>query len=153
MATITYNPLVIKEVINRNYTFADLSKRFEGVDSSTGNIFCPFHENHDTPAAKMYWDENREIWVLHCFGECHRNFTAYDYVERIFCEKYQKYQSPLHFLRANMASGKLGTQLDFYQKNVAELIESYENEKKIYIDNLFIETGNTIDFIEALYTA
>ena len=153
MASINYNPLIIKEVINRNFTFADLSKRFEGVDSSTGNIFCPFHENHDTPAAKMYWDENREIWIIHCFGECHRNFTAYDYVERIFCEKYQKYQSPLHFLRANMAEGKLGTQLDLYQKNMAELMESYENEKKIYIDNLYVETGNTIDFIEALYTA
>ena len=153
MALITYNPLVIKEVINRNFTFADLSKRFEGVDSSTGNIFCPFHENHDTPAAKMYWDENREIWIIHCFGECHRNFTAYDYVERIFCEKYQKYQSPLQFLRANMSEGKLGTQLEFYQKNVSDLLESYESEKKIYIDNLYTETGNIVDFIEALYTA
>jgi hypothetical protein len=153
MATITYNPLVIKEVINKNFTFADLSKRFEGVDDSTGNIFCPFHENHDTPAAKMYWDETKEIWIIHCFGECHRNFTAYDYVKRIFCEKYQKYQSPLQFLRANMSEGKLGTQLELYQSNLNDLVESYENEKKIYIDNLFIETGNTIDFIEALYTA
>lgn len=153
MATETYSNFVIKEVINRNFTFADLSKRFEGVDSSTGNIFCPFHENHDTPAAKMYWDTEREIWILHCFGECHRNFTAYDYVERIFCQKYQKYNSPLQFLRANMPEGKLGTQLDFYQKNANLMMESYENEKRTYIDNLFEETGNIEDFIEALYTA
>ena len=153
MTTTSYNPLVIKEVINRNFTFADLSKKFEGVDSSTGNIFCPFHENHDTPAAKMYWDEERELWIIHCFGECHRNFTAYDYVERIFCEKYQKYQSPLHFLRASMPESKLGVQLDLYQKNVSLLIEAYENEKRNYIDNLFVETGNIIDFIEQLYTA
>ena len=153
MTTIAYNPLVIREVINRNFTFADLSKRFIGVDSSTGNIFCPFHENHDTPAAKMYWDDTREIWILHCFGECHRNYTAYDYVEKILCEKYQNYNNPLQFLRARMPEGKLGTQLDFYQKNIAELFEAYENEKKTYIDNLYIETGNTIDFIEALYTA
>ena len=153
MPSISYNPLVIREVINRNFTFADLSKRFEGVDSSTGNIFCPFHENHDTPAAKMYWDDTHEIWILHCFGECHRNFTAYDYVEKIFCEKYQKYSNPLQFLRANMPEARLGTQLDFYQKNVSELIESYENEKKTYIDNLYTETGNIIDFIEKLYTA
>ena len=52
-----------------------------------------------------------------------------------------------------MSEGKLGTQLEFYQKNVNDLIESYENEKKIYIDNLYTETGNTVDFIEALYTA
>ena len=153
MPSISYSPLVIREVINRNFTFADLSKRFEGVDSSTGNIFCPFHENHDTPAAKMYWDEVREIWVLHCFGECHRSFTAYDYVERIFCEKYQKYTSPLQFLRMNMPEAKLGTQLDFYQKNAAMLMEAYENEKRAYIDNLYVETGNIIDFIEKLYTA
>ena len=153
MATATYSNFVIKEVINKNFTFADLSKRFEGVDSSTGNIFCPFHENHDTPAAKMYWDTEREIWILHCFGECHRNFTAYDYVERIFCQKYQKYNSPLQFLRANMPESKLGTQLDFYQKNANLMMESYENEKRTYIDNLFEETGNIEDFIEALYTA
>ena len=153
MTATNYNTLVVKEVINRNFTFADLSKRFEGVDSSTGNIFCPFHENHETPAAKMYWDEDRGLWILHCFGECHRNFTAYDYVNRILCNKYQKYQSPLHFLRVRMPEGKLGVQLDFYQKNVSELLESYENEKKLYIDNLYTETGNTIDFIEALYTA
>ena len=153
MTAITYNPLVLREVINQNFTFADLSKKFEGVDSSTGNIFCPFHENHDTPAAKMYWDDVKGIWIIHCFGECHRNFTAYDYVERIFCEKYQKYNSPLQFLKANMPESKLGTQLDFYQKNVSELMEAYENEKKIYIDNTFAETGNIVDFIEALYTA
>ena len=152
MTLVTYNPLVIKEVVNKNFTFADLSKRFEGVDSSTGNIYCPFHENHDTPAAKMYWDEDRQIWILHCFSE-HRNFTAYDYVNQIFCQKYQKYQSPLHFLKESMPQGTLGVQLELYQKNIADLLESYENERKAYIDNLYMETGNMTDFIEALYTA
>lgn len=153
MTTTSYNPLVIKEIVNKNFTFADLSKKFEGVDSSTGNIFCPFHENHSTPAAKMYWNENRGIWIIHCFGECHRNFTAYDYVERILCEKYQKYQSPLHFLKVKMSEGILSTQLNLYQKNIDSLLESYENEKRNYIDNLYVETGNIIDFIEKLYTA
>jgi hypothetical protein len=153
MTITTYNTAVIKEVINKNFTFADLSPRFKGVDSSTGNIFCPFHENHDTPAAKMYWDEDKGIWILHCFGECHRNFTAYDYVDRIFCRKYQKYSSPLQFLRVNMPENKLGAQLDFYQKSINNLFDIHENEKKIYIDNTYAETGNVTDFIEALYTA
>ena len=69
MATTTYNYLVIREIINRNFTFADLSKRFEGVDSSTGNIYCPFHENHDTPAAKMYWDDYVEQQGTECAFE------------------------------------------------------------------------------------
>ena len=62
-----YDSRAIKRVINENFTFADLSLRFKGVDSSTGNIFCPFHENTETPAAKMYWDEERGIWRLQLY--------------------------------------------------------------------------------------
>ena len=148
-----YDNRAIKRVINQNFTFADLSKRFIGVDSSTGNIFCPFHENTDTPAAKMYWDDERGIWVLHCFGECHRNFTAYDYIDLILCKKYQKYNSPLHFLKLNMPEYKLGNQLEVAQKYINEETITLIEEKKNYIDNLYIETGNIVDFIEKLYTA
>lgn len=153
MAVEKYDRRVIKEVINKNFTFADLSKRFQGVDESTGNIFCPFHENSETPAAKMYWDEEREIWVLYCFGECHRHFTTYDYVNLILCNKYQKYSSPYHFLKVNMPDNKLGMQLEFCKKNVDEYLETSLDEKKAYIDNTYMETGNIADFIEALYTA
>ena len=148
-----YTPKAIKQVINDNFTFADLSSRFKGVDSSTGNIFCPFHENTDTPAAKMYWDEERGIWIIHCFGECHRNFTTYDYVDLILCKKYQKYLSPLHFLKLNMPEYKLGNQLELAQKRVNEGIVTVLEERKNYIDNLYVETGNIVDFIERLYTA
>lgn len=148
-----YNREVIKQVINRNFTFADLSPRFKGVDSSTGNIFCPFHDNHETPAAKMYWNDEEEMWVLHCFGECHRSYTAFDYVERILCEKYQKYISPFHFLKLRMPEGQLGMQLELYKKYVDEWMATTIDEKRAYIDNLFVEKGNIIDFIEELYTA
>ena len=145
--------LIIKEVINQNFTFADLSKKFEGVDSSTGNIYCPFHDNHDTPAAKMYWDDEKEIWILHCFGECHRNYTAYDYVNLIFCQKYQRYNSPLQFLKANLPEHKLVSQIQLYKKLITDDYISFNSLKKNYIDNTYVETGNTIDFIERLYTA
>lgn len=52
-----------------------------------------------------------------------------------------------------MSEGILSTQLNLYQKNIDFLLESYENEKRTYIDNLYVETGNIIDFIEKLYTA
>lgn len=148
-----YNYKVIKEVINSNFTFADLSNKYKNVDSSTGNIYCPFHENHETPAAKMYWDDEKEIWVLHCFGECHRSFTAYDYVEKILCEKYKRYNSPLHFLKLNMPEASLSMQLDIC-KNIVDisLNQSY-SKKKDYINNVFDETGNISDFIEKLYTS
>ena len=147
-----YNTLVLKEVINRNFTFADLSPRFKNVDSSTGNIFCPFHENHDTPAAKMYWDEDKEIWVIWCFSE-HKHFTAYDYVNLILCEKYEKYKSPLHFLKENVQEAKLNIQLNLYQQRVATITEEFSDAKKDYIDSVFAQTGNITDFIEKLFTS
>ena len=150
---VQYDWRVLREVINHNFTFADLSKRFEGVDSSTGNIFCPFHDNTETPAAKMYWDEEREIWILHCFGECHRNYTAYDYVNLILCQKYGKYQSPYQFLKLRMPSTQLGSQLEIHQKQVALMEATSIEKKRDYIDNLYNETENIIDFIETLYTA
>ena len=145
--------IAIREVINRNFTFSDLSPRFKNVDSSTGNIFCPFHENHDTPAAKMYWNEYKERWEIHCFGECHRSFSAYDYVDLVLCLKYQKYSSPLEFLQKNMDSKELQNQLVFYTKRGAELETSLFEEKVIYINNVAAEAENLVDFIEVLYTS
>lgn len=144
--------LAVKEVINNNFTFGDLSPRFKGVDSSTGNIYCPFHENHDTPAAKMYWDENREIWVLWCFGECHTAFTAYDYVDLILCEKYQKYLSPLDFLKKNFPLDELNLYLKFYEKQNLEQYQEYTKERINYVNNVSFNCDNTADYIEELYT-
>lgn len=143
----------IREVINRNFTFADLSPKFKGVDSSTGNIFCPFHENYETPAAKMYFNENRNIWVIHCFGECHRNFTAYDYVDLILCLKYQKYDSPLDFLKQNMSEQELKRQLKNCEKFVSENESNSYMEKVDYINTVFAQYDNVADYIEELYTS
>ena len=148
---IKYDKSVLKEVINKNFTFADLSPKYKDVDSSTGNIFCPFHENHETPAAKMYWDGDKEIWVIWCFTE-HRHFTAYDYVELILCEKYKRYLSPLHFLKTNMPETTLSMQLNLYQNQVNEIMEGSFGRKRDYIDSVFAETGNVVDFIEKLFT-
>ena len=141
----------IRTVLNRNFTFADLSPRFENVDSSTGNIFCPFHENHSTPAAKMYWNEEDGLWIIHCFGECHRNFTAYDYVDLILCKKYQKYKSPLDFLKKNMANESLLMQLELYDKEQEDQLELEESAKTEYISRVAFENENLESYIESLY--
>ena len=141
----------VKVVLNNNFTFSDLSPRFKNVDSTTGNIFCPFHENHYTPAAKMYWNEQHQIWILHCFGQCHRNFTAYDYVELILCEKYQKYTSPLDFLLKNMDKTKLYNQLDLAEKEYQEELSVFINDRLDYVNKLSEEHEATEDYIEALY--
>ena len=143
----------LRQIINNNFTFSDLSPRFEGVDSSTGNIFCPFHENTSTPAAKMYWDEVRGIWILHCFGECHRNYTAYDYVDLILCCKYQRYTSPLDFLKKNMNASLMYSQLEMYEALGEEYRESVYEQKTDYINNVYNECdGDIIEYIETLYT-
>ena len=122
------------------------------MDSSTGNIFCPFHENHDTPAAKMYWNEYKNQWEIHCFGECHRSFSAYDYVDLVMCSKYQQYQSPLDFLKRNMNTQELQQQLNFFiKKGLDSEVSSYK-EKVTYINNTYMEVDSTEDFIEKLYT-
>ena len=141
----------IRTVLNRNFTFADLSPRFENVDSSTGNIFCPFHENHSTPAAKMYWNEEEGLWIIHCFGECHRNFTAYDYVDLILCKKYQKYKSPLDFLKKNMANESLLMQLELYDKEQEDQLELEESAKTEYISRVAFENEDLESYIESLY--
>lgn len=140
----------VKTVLNSNFTFADLSPRFKNVDSSTGNIFCPFHENHSTPAAKMYWDEEKQIWVIWCFTE-HKRYTAYDYVEKILCEQYQKYSSPLEFLKQNMTLETLYTQLDIVEKEDMERVVAETSAKVEYIQRIAAEHERVEDFIEALY--
>ena len=142
----------IKEVINRNFTFAELSPRFKGVDSSTGNIFCPFHENHETPAAKMYFNESRNIWIIHCFGECHRNFTAYDYVDLILCLKQQRYKSPMDFLKQNMPEAELKRQLKYCEKYIDSIDVDNFAQKVEYINTTYAQCENIEEYIEELYT-
>lgn len=141
----------IKSIINKNFTFSDLSPRFKNVDSSTGNIFCPFHENHSTPAAKMYWNENSQLWVIHCFGQCHRNFTAYDYVDLVLCKKYQKYSSPFEFLKKNMPLSDLYFQIEISEKEREDQVDMETSAKVEYIQKIAEENEATEDFIEALY--
>ena len=99
----------------------------------------------------MYWNEQRQIWILHCFGQCHRNFTAYDYVELILCEKYQKYTSPLDFLLKNMDKTKLYNQLDLAEKEYQEELSVFINDRLDYVNKLSEEYEATEDYIEALY--
>lgn len=141
----------LRTIINKNFTFADLSPRFKNVDSSTGNIFCPFHENHSTPAAKMYWNEDQQIWIIHCFGQCHRNFSAYDYVDLILCKKYEKYKSPLDFLKKNMPLSDLYLQIDVCEQEREDQVELETSTKVEYIQRIASENERTEDFIEALY--
>jgi len=153
MISSYYSDRVIANVINSTFTFSDLSPRFKDVDETYGNIFCPFHENRHSPAARMYWDENRGIWILHCFGECHTNFTTYDYVNLILCKKQNKYKNPLDFLKARLTTEELKSKLKKADKESGIIQETRTDFIKNYINDVSLETMGIIDYIEKLYTA
>jgi hypothetical protein len=74
----------LKKIFNRVVPFDSLlDVRFYG------NVFCPFHENTNTPSARFYKDED-DIIRLNCFAE-HKQFTAFDYVVKILKDNPKKY--------------------------------------------------------------
>lgn len=61
-------------------TFYNLFKKDGNTPKHSGLVFCPFHDNFKTPAAKFYKDEDAEkLW---CFSE-NRMYSLSDYIEKI----------------------------------------------------------------------
>lgn len=151
---MTYKEKFIKEIINKSFTWKDVDpKRFSDYDVVKSNVFCPMHEHSYTEGnSKFYYDEEREIYILHCFVE-HKNFTVYDYVKKIICEEKQRYSSPLSFLKYNMNEGDIRRLYKLAEENELNVQEDMFQKKKEYIDNVYTETGNVIDYIEELFTA
>lgn len=143
---------ILRIIVNSEFTFADLDPAYQGVDSNTGNIFCPFHDNYNSPAAKMYFDDKRNIPIIHCFKEG-RNFTTFDFVEKILCQKREQYKDVEDFLEHRLSKAELEQRYELIKKNNLEVgNESFENKVK-YIDNTFNEVDSTEDYIERLYLA
>lgn len=141
---------ILKALVNNNFSFADLDKKFEGVDSSTGNIFCPFHENKSSPSAKMYFNEDTNMYTIWCFRES-RNFTAYDYVDKILCVEKNKYRDVVTFLEARMNKAEILTQYNNLLKNINSMDEKTIQKKIDYIDNIYVDCENTEEYIERVY--
>lgn len=75
--------------INENYDIRELYKEVMGRDPGHGKCFCPFHNNRNTPAAKIY--DNR----LKCFGECNRLFGPYDFLKRFYPDEINKVKTQI----------------------------------------------------------
>ena len=148
-----FNIKGLRAVVNKNFTWKDLNpKRFSEYDVAKSNVFCPFHPNHDTPSSKFYYNEDKEIYVLHCYSE-HRSFEPADYVELIMCKEWEKYTDILDFLRHNMSEGEIIRQYEAFMKSQEVLTENNYQKKLEYINNVYEETENIVDYIEELYTA
>lgn len=148
------NKKVIKKIINSNYSFTDIAPRvFPQLRHGQG-MYCMFHPNTHTGTqhARIYFSEEQNIFYLYCYVEG-KSYTAYDYVERILCKEQQRFTNPIDFILSRMSKNEFITLYNLYYKDLEGLMMSQFKKKCEYIDNTYTETGNTIDYIEKLYTA
>ena len=70
--------------VNSNYDIRELYYKVTGHKAGNGKVFCPFHHNVNTPAAKIY--EN----TMMCFGSCHKLYKPYDFLSKFFPDELKK---------------------------------------------------------------
>ena len=141
---------LLKFVIEKLFTFGDLSRSLSNVDSSTGNISCPFHPSegfgeNKSQSAKVYYSEEKNIYTLHCFTS-KKTYTVYDYIEKVM-EK-----SPYDFLVANRDNSEIVDIVDVIEKGYVDLNNDIVEKRVNYVDTVFEECeGATVDYIDKLY--
>ena len=97
----------VRFVINKYLPIHKLFEMIEQRWSYDYNVFCPFHDNHDTPAARLYKDSN----TLYCFSE-QKGYRPSDFIEK-----------ELINARLESVFYKLWRQLDDYTKE--EVLNNY----------------------------
>lgn len=68
--------MTLIEYINSTLSIDEEYYEVFGKQIPNGKMFCPFHDNHNTPAAKKYGNG------IKCFGQCNRYFSVYDFLKR-----------------------------------------------------------------------
>ena len=64
--------------------YGNLPKILENIEAEVlpnGLMFCPMHDNYNTPAAKLFKDNTG--WHFYCFNE-QRQFGTYDVYQQIY---------------------------------------------------------------------
>lgn len=144
------DPRVLRQIAESEFYITDICPRYSADMVGATNCFCVFHDNKNSPSAKIYYDEDRGIPVLHCFAE-HRTYTSYDYINLILVNKKQQYKSVQDYLIKHLGERK------FNELYTLAVQGSYlDNESLIeqtieYIDNTYAEHDNVIDYINCLY--
>lgn len=150
-----YESKILKKIVNANFTFSDVVVEYylKNIEVVNSNVFCPFHEhNFKTPSARLYSTQDG-MYILKCFtGDCGVH-TTYDYVRDILVRKYEKYKSVEEFLKEKLGVLELDTLYKEYEEIHEDYIETALEKKIDYIDNVYNETLNLVDYIEKLWTA
>lgn len=143
---------VAREIVDTMFSWGDLDSRYANASPSLGNVICVFHgegRQRSLPA-KFYWDDEREIMVLHCFRE-HKTFTCYDYVKLILVENKKYYSSVWSFLEKELSEKKVRELISVVKKNKKLEEDDITDQKREYIENLYNKYDSTVDFINSLY--
>lgn len=143
---------VLRAIIEQNFPLDELVPEYNGLTQNTANVFCVFHVNRSSPSGKLYWDDEKDILVLHCFAE-HKTFTSFDYVRLVLCERKGEYKDPLDFLVKNLPEAELKEYLVLAKNKLELLSESAFDQKIEYIKNLYNEFDDVEEFINHLYSA
>lgn len=138
-------------VCNNLFTFGDLSHELKDIDSSMGNIYCPFHpseklgENRNTPSAKVYYNEEKKMYLIKCFTT-KRSYYAFNYIKLVLDE------DPYNYLLENRNTSQILEVMDLIDKGHIILDSGSLEDYKIWINNLYEEVdGNTVEFVEKIY--
>lgn len=141
---------IVKRIAEESFEWGDLNPKYEGQDSTTGNVFCCFHPNFGTPAAKFYEDEERGIMVLWCFRE-RRSFTVYDYIDLILVGERKEAQNAKEWIIDEIGERKFNELYEVLSQDIEALDSARYEERVTYINNIASEYDSTTDFIDALY--
>lgn len=141
---------LLKLVVNKLFVFGDLMKSLKDVDSSTGNINCPFHEaegygENTSQSAKVYYNEELNINTITCFTR-KRSYTCFNFIEMVL------EVNPYEYLIANKDMSKVLEIVDAVTKGYINFNNEILENRTIYVDNLFEEVDcDIVDYIERLY--
>lgn len=142
---------ILREIAEQNFSWEDVNpNRFNLNVMLNSNIFCPFHENRNTASCKAYTDSEKDIVVLWCFTE-QRRYTVYDYINLIIVRQWKKYSSVYDYLIRHLGEQKFNEFYSLVEQGIQLEEESLLEQTIEYIDNLYNEHDNVIDFINCLY--
>lgn len=144
------DPKILRIIAEKNFSLTDICPQYSSNAVGATNVFCIFHDNRNSPSAKLYVDEDKDIVVLHCFAE-HKTYTSYDYIDRILVQKKHTFKSVQDYLIKNLGEQHFNELYTIAEKESALEDETLIEQTITYINNLYNEHDNTLDFIECLY--
>lgn len=140
-----------RNIAEYNLEWGDVDSQFEGLQPGLANIYCPFHDNKHSPAARPYWDEDRDVLTIFCFRE-RRSFSVYDYIDLILCRERRIYKDPGEYLQKHFGEVAYKELFQLARQSLLTMRADKFDQKCKYIRNLYNEYDNVVDFINALYT-